>query len=127
MSGENGGNRTAGLMDDFAVFASALDEEQLADVMTGKLLGAELSSDLIAVQPTDVSAEMNQTATFSLELTSDEGVSVIWKMNGLNIGSGTSVETGLLTEDDNGGQDSGSCHVLRQLSGEHLGNPDGDT
>ncbi|MDB4805060.1 hypothetical protein OAH16_00490, partial [bacterium] len=102
MSGENGGNRTAGLMDDFAVFASALDEEQLADVMTGKLLGAELSSDLIAVQPTDISAEMNQTATFSLELASDEGVSVLWKMNGVNIGSGTSVETDLLTEDDNG-------------------------
>ena len=102
MSGENGGNRTAGLMDDFAVFASALDADQLADVMTGKLLGAELSSDLIAVQPTDISAEMNQTATFSLELASEEGVSVLWKMNGVNIGSGTSVETGLLTDADNG-------------------------
>ena len=102
MSGENGGNRTDGLMDDFAVFASALEPEQLADVMTGKLLGAELSSDLIAVQPTDVSAEMNQTATFSLELASDEGVSVLWKMNGANIGSGTSVETGLLTDEDDG-------------------------
>ncbi|MDA7676551.1 PA14 domain-containing protein [bacterium] len=102
MSGENGGNRTAGLMDDFAVFASALEPEQLVDVMSGKLLGAELSSDLIAVQPTDISAEMNQTATFSLELTSDEGVSVLWKMNGVNIGSGTSVETGLLTDEDDG-------------------------
>ena len=102
MSGQNGGNRTDGFMDDFAVFASALEPEQLVDVMTGKLLGAELSSDLITVQPTDVSAEMNQTATFSLELASEEGVSVVWKMNGVNIGSGTSVETGLLTEDDNG-------------------------
>jgi hypothetical protein len=45
---------------------------------------------------------MNLTATFGLELTGDEGVSVLWKMNGVNIGSGTSVETGLLTDEDDG-------------------------
>ena len=101
MSGQNGGNSAQGLMDDFAIFASGLDEEQLADVMTGKLLGAKESSDMIAVQPTDVSAEKNMTATFSLELTSTDGVSVVWKQDGVQIGSGASVETAVLTEDDN--------------------------
>jgi len=102
IAGDQGGNNSPNaIIDDFAVFGTALDEEQLADVMTGKLLGAEESSDLISVQPSDVSAELNATATFSLEL-AQEGLSVSWKMNGVNIGSGTSVETAVLTAEDDG-------------------------
>ena len=99
MGNEAGNNSPNAIVDDFAVFGTALDEEQLADVMTGKLLGAKESSDLISVQPTDATSEVNSTATFSLEL-AGEGLSVIWKMNGVNIGSGASVTTAVLTEED---------------------------
>ncbi|MDP7356800.1 MAG: hypothetical protein QF828_00055, partial [Pseudomonadales bacterium] len=101
MGDQNGGNSPNAIMDDFAVFGSALESEQLADVMTGKLLGANEASDLIAVQPTDATAEVNSTATFSLGL-ANEDLSVLWKMNGVIIGSGASIETAVLSEVDDG-------------------------
>ncbi|MBO89640.1 MAG: hypothetical protein CMP14_08970 [Rickettsiales bacterium] len=102
MGDQNGNNSPTAQMDDFVVFGSALDAEQLADLMTGKLLGAKEVSDLIATQPVDVSAEANQSAEISLELANAAGSSVIWKKDGVQIGSGATISYGPLTSDDGG-------------------------
>ncbi len=84
MSQHSGDYRTPGLMDDFAIFASALDEEQLADVMTGKHLGAEAQPESEAPALSIVNnGDGTVTVTFEGKLEAAASVNGPWQDSGL--------------------------------------------
>ena len=71
-------------MDDFAIFASALDEEQLADVMTGKHLGAEAQPESEAPALSIVNnGDGTVTVTFEGKLEAAASVNGPWQDSGL--------------------------------------------